>query len=152
MIVESLLQLKSLIYVELFCFFSAIFVHLTSSGFAHFLVVWWREQGQAGCGGEMFRKSSLFILYLMDSLSINIAYNDWPGFFEIVNNSMVEYPANIQEGYSTIPYESEILEVFFENRNINWINCNGTWGWYDYETGRWTGAVGKVKMNTFLLK
>ena len=88
----------------------------------------------------------------MDSLSINIAYNDWPGFFEIVNNSMVEYPANIQEGYSTIPYESEILEVFFENKNITWINCNYTYGWYDDKTGRWTGAVGKVKMNTFLLK
>ena len=46
---------KSLNYVELFCFFSAIFVHLTSSGFAYFLVVWWREQGQAGCGDIMFR-------------------------------------------------------------------------------------------------
>ena len=39
--------------------FLANFVHLTSSGFAHFSVGWWREQGQAGCGGEMFRKSSL---------------------------------------------------------------------------------------------
>ena len=45
---------------------------------------------------------------------------------------------------SRIPYDFEILEVFFENKNINWINCNYTWGWYDDETGRWTGAVGKV--------
>ena len=88
----------------------------------------------------------------MDSLSINVAYNDEPGFFEIVNNSMVEYPANIQEGESTvIAYDFEILEKFFKNKNVNWINCNFTWGWYDDETGRWTGAVGKVKKNTFLL-
>ena len=91
--------------------------------------------------------------YLKDSLSINVAYNDFPGFFEIVNNSMVEYPpAIIYEDFTNIPYDFEILELFFENRNINWIDCNYTWGRYDYETGRWTGAVGKVKMNTFLLK
>ena len=53
---------------------------------------------------------------------------------------------------SRIPYDFEILEVFFENKNINWINCNYQWGWYDEETGRWTGAVGKVKMTIFLLK
>ena len=53
---------------------------------------------------------------------------------------------------SNIPYDFEILEVFFENKIINWINCNYTWGWYDDETEKWTGAVGKVKMNTFLLK
>ena len=51
-----------------------------------------------------------------------------------------------------IPYDFEILEIFFENKIINWINCNYNWGWYDDETGRWTGAVGKVKMNTYLLK
>ena len=95
---EKFSKQKSLIYVELICFFSAIFVHLTSSGFAHFLVVWWREQGQAGCGGEMFRKSSLFILYLMVSLSINIAYNNDPDWFEIFDNSMVEYPATAANG------------------------------------------------------
>ena len=58
-------------------------------------------------------------------------------------------------GLSRIPYDFEILETFFENRNINfinWINNNFTWGSYDNETGRWTGAVGKVEMNTFLLK
>ena len=96
---------------------------------------------------------TLFTLYLKDSISINIAYNDEPLMFEIVNNSMVEYPAYIIEGeYSTIPYDFEILEKFFKNKNINWINCHSTWGWYDDETERWTGAVGKVKMNTFLLK
>ena len=68
---------------------------------------------------------------------------------------MVEYPANIIEGVDNyISWDFEILEIFFKSNNIivNWINCNSTWGWYDYETESWTGAVGKVKMNTFLLK
>ena len=92
--------------------------------------------------------------YLKDSLSINVAYNDDPGYFEIVNNSMVERYGNSGPiaGVSDISLPFEILEVFFENKNITWINCNYTKGWYDYETGRWTGTVGKVKMNTFLLK
>ena len=30
----------------------------------------------------------------------------------------------------------------------NWINCNYTWGWFDDETGQWTGAVGQVKILT----
>ena len=41
----------------------------------------------------------------------------------------------------------EILKSFFQNNYINptWIDCNYTWGWFDNETGHWTGAVGKVK-------
>ena len=99
------------------------------------------------------RRFVLF-LYLRDSLSINVAYNDDPYYFEIVNNSMLEwhdYWGLWNEEYY-IPYDFEILEIFFENKIINWINCNYTWGWYDDESGRWTGAVGKVKMNTYLLK
>ena len=68
---------------------------------------------------------------------------------------MVEFPAYIVAGeYSNIPYDFEILEDFLKSYVIatNWIDCNDTWGWYDDETGRWTGAVGKVIMNTFLLK
>ena len=116
---------------------------------------WLVERTRAGW---MFRESSLFILYtlyLKDSLSINIAYNNDPGWFEIVNNSMVEYLANIIEGEATnIASDFEILEIFFKSYVIavNWIDCNYTWGWYDDETGRWTGAVGKVNMNTFLLE
>ena len=98
---------------------------------------------------------TLFTLYLKDSISINVAYNDEPGFFEIVNNSMVEYLANIIEGEATnIASDFEILEIFFKSYVIavNWIDCNYTWGWYDDETGRWTGAVGKVRVKTYLLK
>ena len=68
---------------------------------------------------------------------------------------MVEYPAYIIEGeISIIPYDFEILEIFFKTKNVivNWLYCNYTWGVYDDETRRWTGAVGKVKVNMFLLK
>ena len=92
------------------------------------------------------------VLYLKASLSINVAYNDVPEFFEIANNSMVEYPYLEPGTYSYTPNDYEILEVFFKNVKINWIDCNYTWGWYDHETGRWTGATGKVTMNTSLLK
>ena len=64
---------------------------------------------------------------------------------------MVEYPVKIIEGeYSFIPYDFEILKIFFKTSNIivKWIYCNQTWGWYDDKTGRWNGAVGKVIMNT----
>ena len=85
------------------------------------------------------------------SRSINVAYNNEPGWFKIVNNSMFEWNDywGLINDNTYIPYTYEILEIFFKTKNviINWINCNYTWGWYDYETERWTGAVGKVKMN-----
>ena len=103
---------------------------------------------------EMFRKSLLFILNLKASISINVAYNNEPDIFEIVNNSMVDYGHYGHGDYSNIPYNFEILEIFFKSYviAINWIDCNYTWGWYDVETGRWTGAVGKVRVKTFMLK
>ena len=101
----------------------------------------------------MVRKSSLFILNWKDSLSINVAYNDEIGVFLIVNNSMLMWDKKYgREGEdSNIPYDFEILEVFFKSYviEINWIDCNYTWGWYDGETDRWTGAVRKVKLNNF---
>ena len=83
----------------------------------------------------------------------NIAYNNFPPHFELVNNSMVEYEQsrieqskNGKKGHSMIPYDYEILSIFFKNKNIipNWINCNGSFGWYNKTTEKWTGAIGKV--------
>ena len=53
--------------------------------------------------------------------------------------------------YSFISLDNEILHIFFKHFDIivKWINCNYTWGVYDEETERWTGAVGKVEMKTF---
>ena len=54
---------------------------------------------------------------------------------------------------SNIPYDFEILKIFFETKNviIQWIDCNRTWGTYNSETERWTGAVGQVNINIELM-
>ena len=78
-----------------------------------------------------------------------IAYNNEPGIFEVdEDGNLVEflvYPVAGETDY--IPHNYEILSSFFSNYHITpkWINCNYTWGWFDEETGHWTGAVGKVK-------
>ena len=83
---------------------------------------------------------------------IRIAYINEPNWFEIDNitNTMVEYPhwLIMVSDSGTISDEFEILKSFFANYNIKptWINCNYTWGWFDYETGQWTGAVGQVQI------
>ena len=82
-----------------------------------------------------------------DRFVANIAYF-WS--YQVVNNSMVEYPLNLIEGqYSSIslPYDFEIIGSFLMNYNIivnKWIDCNDTAGIFDNETGKWTGAVGQV--------
>ena len=92
----------------------------------------------------------------VERFAVNVAYNNDPWVFEVENNSMVDlrvkygYLHGELEGvYSTIAENDEILSKFFLNHNIivNWINCYFTWGWFDYEKGKWTGAVGKV--NTY---
>ena len=81
---------------------------------------------------------------------VNIAYNNYPGLFEVNEDTgeMVRYPVKPVPGvYEYIPYDWEILETFFLNNDIIpvWINCHYTWGWYDEESGKWTGAVGQVR-------
>ena len=63
----------------------------------------------------MFIKSSFIIHYLKASLSINVAYNDDPGFFEIVDNSMYAYPVNIIDGeYSNIAQDLKSWKYFLK--------------------------------------
>ena len=86
---------------------------------------------------------------------VNIAYNNDPGYFEVDDRTgeMVKYPVRPVNGeMSIIPYDWEILHSFFSNHDIVhvWINCHFTWGSYEEESGRWTGAVGKVRI-VFLL-
>ena len=93
----------------------------------------------------------------IDRFAISVAYNHDPWYFEIENNSII----NLREkygylngetvgSYSYIPTTDEQLSAFFTNYNviINWIDCNFTWGWFDDETGKWTGAVGKVSSSS----
>ena len=99
--------------------------------------------------------------------NINIAYNNYPGWFHVDDtNTMEEYPLSktlkISKNHIQISFSWEILKLFFNHFNIipSWINCNQTWGWIDEDTGKWTGAVGKViitnlslqQFNLFLLK
>ena len=58
----------------------------------------------------------------------------------------VSYAKYINGFDSEMPLEWEVLSMFFSIHNIepNWLDCNGTWGWYDDELGGWTGCVGKV--------
>ena len=80
---------------------------------------------------------------------VNIAYNNDPGYFEVDDETgeMVKYPGHWPSTDTYIPYDWEILETFFSANDIVpvWINCHSTWGWYDEEAGKWTGAVGKVR-------
>ena len=76
-------------------------------------------------------------------------------YFEIENNSMVntvvkyQYLHGLHTDSSYISQDNEILSIFFKNYDIivKWINCNYTWGWYDVDMGKWTGAVGQVNMD-----
>ena len=82
-----------------------------------------------------------------DKFVANIAHV-WSN--DVVNNSMVKHPLYIIEGeYSSIPNDFEIIGSFLSNYNIivnKWIDCNYTYGIFNHETGKWTGAVGQVKI------
>ena len=85
---------------------------------------------------------------------INIAYNNDPFWFTIYNNNtMKEYTIKRileqSNDFLRISYTWEVLTVFFKNYNVipTWIYCHQSWGKYDKNTGRWTGAVGEVRSN-----
>ena len=118
------------------------------------------------CPGQFKRSPHKLIMYDDGSVSknvqykdicnekftVNIAYSNEPSdfkVFELVNNSMVEYPLSwsiLSSDGSYIAKDWEILSLFFQNYNIitNWVDCNFTWGYFDHVTGKWTGGVGKV--------
>ena len=66
----------------------------------------------------------------IDTFFVNVIYEYYPGLFEIVNNTMVEWYDfwNLITDYSMILYDFEILKPFIQNNNIivNWIN-NSNW-------------------------
>ena len=84
---------------------------------------------------------------------VRVAYNNEPEVFLINNdtNIMTEFPLwltlSISEQYPYVSMDFEMLQIFFDNNNIKpvWINTHYTWGWYDEETGSWTGGVGQVR-------
>ena len=62
------------------------------------------------------------------NFNVNVVYRTDPGFFEIVNNTMVEWYDfyNLLTDFSMIVYDFEILKPFFQNNNIiaNWRNAS----------------------------
>ena len=64
----------------------------------------------------------------IDNFVVSIVYRTKPGFFEIVNNTMVEWYDfwNLLIDFSMIVYDFEILKPFFQNNNIivNWTNAS----------------------------
>ena len=99
-----------------------------------------------------------------EQFPVHVAYNHRLFWFEMENNSMVDSVVKYSSmyglhgwyvgRYSVISLDNEILSIFFEHYDVivKWINCNNTWGVYDDETGKWTGAVGQVNMDDYLYK
>ena len=83
----------------------------------------------------------------------NLGYVNEPYAHEVENNSLVHIPKTLEEyvygKYSVMALDWEILSKFFSFYNIepNWVDCNGTYGWYDDELGtgwNYTGCMHKV--------
>ena len=82
---------------------------------------------------------------------VNLGYNNDPGILEVENNTLVHISRKphdyIYGASSVMPYDFEILSMFFSSHNIepNWLDCGYSWGWYDEDLGGWTGCMGKVR-------
>jgi hypothetical protein len=77
---------------------------------------------------------------------VMVAFNQKPWVFEAnnVTNTMIEFS---NEWLDTIPAWSwEILSTFFAINKLTpiFIDCNGTSGLLDQDTGLWNGAVAMV--------
>ena len=88
----------------------------------------------------------------MPLIAGNIAYNP-NNYFRIdyVTKWVMEFQMpHIKGTRSKMSYEFEILNPFLKQNNIipNWINCRGRYGWFDEESGKWTGDIGKVCLMT----
>ena len=85
---------------------------------------------------------------------VNNAHLNVFNFFLVYDETgeMVRYPSSRMTGFQYIPRDWEILATFFKNYNIIpvWINCHFNPGVYDEESGKWTGAVGKVSTKHYI--
>ena len=75
-----------------------------------------------------------------------MAFNQWKGQFEVdmESGNMVKYVPSAYNLHRHFPYE--ILTSFFASQNLTpiWQDNNYNWGWFNEETGLWTGAVAMV--------
>ena len=79
---------------------------------------------------------------------VNIAFNAIRTFrVDYVTKFLLEFQmAHIKGTRSKMSYDFEILNIFLKQNNIvaNWIDCYGVYGYFDEESGQWTGEIGKV--------
>ena len=94
---------------------------------------------------------------------VNLGFNNDPGILKLENNTLTTYPQScgdfpfkptkdqpsnpcVHGSVYQMSRDWEVLSKFFSIFNIepNWLNCGGSWGWYDEELGGWTGCMGKV--------
>ena len=82
---------------------------------------------------------------------VDISYcNEKADGFEVddATGKMVMKPYFMRKGVRDhISWDVETLDSFFKIHNIvpNWINEKGDRGKYNYETGMWTGSLGRVR-------
>ena len=81
---------------------------------------------------------------------VNMGYIYDEKFFKVENNTIVlisRKPKDYIYGVeASLPYDGEVLSKFISTYNIepNWLDCNGTYGYYDEDLGGWKGCIGKV--------
>ena len=84
---------------------------------------------------------------------IRMAYNQDDGAFFLLKKNETHFNNTMYDGWldngwfmDFQAWPNEILSSFFSSQNLTptWQDNNYTWGWYDEETERWTGAVGMV--------
>ena len=112
---------------------------MTCPGMSHSSTFTLRDNGEVDDGkvwGDLCREKT-----------VNIAYNNDEDSFLLDDDTGEMLVTSIYRLTYDPMTEREKLGSFFENYDIIpfWINCNYTWGSYDEDLGKWTGAVGKVK-------
>jgi hypothetical protein len=72
---------------------------------------------------------------------IRVAFNQYPGYFEVKDKKMVEYK---WKGWI---YDWEVLSTFFINHQLRAVYFDNryTCGYFDTETQQWRGAVAMVR-------
>ena len=76
-----------------------------------------------------------------------MAYIQWEEVnfnVDMESGKMVEYSGDNPATHH--PYPHEVLTSFFTFQNLTpiWQDNNYNWGWFNEETGLWTGAVAMV--------
>ena len=83
---------------------------------------------------------------------VKIAYINSTIQIDSATNTVIlpptHYPLPIKGWNAQISFDFEIIGEFLRYHNIipTWIDCHYTFGWYDEESGKWTGEVGKVRI------